>query len=48
MGASVIACCDAPPILEPTKAVFDLVPFFVESLVIAVLDLAVFFGGMQG
>ena len=41
MGASVVACCDAPPVLELAKHVLNFVPGFVERLVVFVLDFPV-------
>ncbi len=41
MRAAVVAHRDAPPVLEPAEAVFDLVALFVEGLVVSVLGLAV-------
>ena len=43
MGATIIAGCDAPPVLEPSERVFDFMTVFVERLVIGVLDFAVLF-----
>ena len=33
-GASIVACCDAPPILDFGEHVLDLMTLFVECLVI--------------
>ena len=41
MGASVVTGCDAAPVLDPAKDIFDLVALAVEVLVVVVLDLAV-------
>ena len=34
MGASVVTCCDAPPVFKLGKHVLDFVALFVECLVI--------------
>ena len=41
MGAAVVACVDAPPVLEFAEHILDLVAALVEFLVEDVLDLSV-------
>ena len=41
VSASVVACVDASPILDPAKDVLDFVTLAVEHLVVMVLNLAV-------
>ena len=41
-GASIIACGDAPPVLEFSKEDFDLVPMTIERLVVIDRRLAAF------
>lgn len=38
MGASIVSCCDASPVLDPAEHVFDAVSLLVERFVV--------FGGM--
>ena len=45
MCASVVAGCDAPPVLDPAEQVFDLVALAIELRVVVVLDLTVGLGG---
>ena len=33
VGAPVVSCCDAAPVLKPVEGVFDFVALFVESLI---------------
>jgi hypothetical protein len=40
MGASVVAGSDAPPVLEPSGHVLDLVALPIERLFVGDLDLA--------
>ena len=40
MGASVVAYCDTPPVLETAKHVLDLVAQAVEFLIVGDFDLA--------
>lgn len=42
MAASVIAHGDTPPILEPSKPVFDLMPLFADFPVVFDLNFTVF------
>ena len=39
MGASVVACCDASPVLELGEEVLDLVALAIERLVVGIWDL---------
>jgi hypothetical protein len=41
--AAVIACCDAPPVLEFSEHVFDFMALFVERFIVFDLDFAVRF-----
>jgi hypothetical protein len=43
VSATVISRCDPAPIFEPSEGVFNFVPFFVERLVVVVLDFAALF-----
>ena len=40
MGASIVSCCDASPVLEPGEQVLDLVALAVENRIIGVWDFA--------
>ena len=42
MGAAVIACSDAPPVLQFSKAVFNHVSLFVERFIVFVLYFTIF------
>ena len=48
MGASVVAGVDAPPVLEPSEHVLDLVALAIERAVVVDRLLAVGFGGDAG
>jgi len=48
LGASVVACCYAPPVFEAGKAVLDDVAFFVSRLVVSDWSLASFSGWDAG
>ena len=41
MCAEVIAGCDASPVLDASKDVFDFVTLAIENLVVVILDFAV-------
>ena len=43
MGASVVACVDAPPVLEYSKHVLDLVALFIERFIVHDLCFVVLF-----
>ena len=45
MGASVVAGVNAPPVLEPSEHVLDLVPLAIEFVVMVDGLLAIGFGG---
>ena len=47
MGAAVVSGVDAPPILEPSEHVLDLVALLVEDGVMGDRDLPIGFRGMQ-
>lgn len=48
VGTSIVAGVYAPPVLEPSEHVFDLVPLAVEGLIVQDLYLAVGFGRNAG
>lgn len=48
MGASVVSCCDAPPILDASEQVLDLVALSVEPFVVGQRHAAASRGGNAG
>ena len=48
MGASVVACVDAAPVLEFAEHVLDPVALAVEHCVVGIGTLRLTFDGMQG
>ena len=48
MGASVITCSDAPPILEPCEHIFDFVALLIEGFIVGQRNSPAFGGGNAG